>query len=106
MTSVAVLLISMGLITSQKSLARSQQRFSFHEAVTSRAQQIISTISDPDYQGSGEEFDQDNSINWQINSKNGLITLSLQGENRNKNLKITLEINKSAWLSRMRYQHE
>ncbi len=106
MLSVAILMISTSLISSQRSLSRSAQRFEFNQKVDARAEQLICAVNTADCQGSGDESDDETVCTWQISSEDGLITLHLQGEQPRARLKKELEISKSAWLSRMRGPRE
>lgn len=106
MGSVAILLISSTLLTSQKSLIRSRQRFIFFEEADAAAAVQISQISDPFYQGQGTEEYNGSQFNWQVTSNRGLIRLNIEGNEKSKKLSCEFEIYRSAWLQRMGESHE
>jgi type II secretory pathway component PulJ len=106
MSMVAILLISTTLLTSQKSLARSWQRFTFFEEADRIAGEKLGRLSHPAAQGGGCEEHEKSRFKWEINSQDGLINLSMDAQLEPGKLSCRFEILRSAWLQRMETSHE
>ncbi len=106
MITTSILLICSSLITGQKSVHRSRSRFAFDEQIESIAQQKLNQMKDSDSQANGEENIEGTDCRWVIRSEGGLITISIQGENRKEKLQKQLSVCKSAWLSGMGEKNE